>query len=365
VRGEYLLWQIRRGGAPPLVTTTRGTPGPGNFGAIGQPGTVALFQGPLDYEERSGGRVTVGYFFDRCGEFGIEGSYFMLADRTLNFAASSVGDPLSAGGPVLLARPFFNVLANRQDVELVAAPGQANGNIAVSSRSELLGAELNGIINLDQCCCSRWDLLVGFRYLRLKEDIEISENVTSINPRNPDAGAAFFVQDRFDTRNQFYGGQVGLRKTWNWRRWDLDVTGKVALGETHEVVDINGTTIITPPGGMPVAFNGGLLAQPTNIGHFSRDRFSVVPEVGVNIGYKFTDHLRGFVGYNFLYWSNVARPGDQIDLRVNPSQLPHLMGSPPVPTPGTLVGPAFPTLQSIKDRDFWAQGVNFGLEFRY
>jgi hypothetical protein len=121
------------------------------------------------------------------------------------------------------------------------------------------------------------------------------------------------------------------------------------------VSNIGGFEAVNPlPGmGTPTAFNGGLLTQAnTNIGHFARDRFSVLPEAGVNVGYQFTERLRGFVGYDFMYLSRVARPGDQIT-PINSSQIP-----PNPPGPG-------PVRVNIKDSDFWAQGVNFGLEFRY
>jgi len=103
---------------------------------------------------------------------------------------------------------------------------------------------------------------------------------------------------------------------------------------------------------------GGVLALPSNSGHFSRDRFAVVPEIDINIGYQVTDHLRAFVGYSFLYSSNVVRPGDIIDRTVNLTQLPSNLG------PGSLTGPARPMI-IVRDTEFWAQGMNFGLEFRY
>src|SRR5262249_10097273 len=131
-----------------------------------------------------------------------------------------------------------------------------------------------------------------------------------------------------------------------------------ALGTTHEEVDIHGSTVITPAGGVPVATAAGVLALPTNSGHFSRDRFSVVPELGINVGYQVTDYLRVFVGYDFLYWSNVVRPGDVIDRTVNPPQIPSVQGV------GTLTGPARPAVL-LKDTEFWAQGISFGLEFHF
>src|SRR5262249_15573982 len=101
-------------------------------------------------------------------------------------------------------------------------------------------------------------------------------------------------------------------------------------------------------------FKNGLLAQPTNSGRFSRDVFSVVPEFGINVGYQLTDYCTAYVGYNFIYWTNVVRPGDQIDFSVNPSQL---SGNP-------LIGTSRPTLVA-RNSDFWVQGVNVGLAFRY
>ena len=107
---------------------------------------------------------------------------------------------------------------------------------------------------------------------------------------------------------------------------------------------------------------GGLLAEPSNIGIRSQDRFAVIPEMGVKLGYNFTPNIKAFVGYTFMYVSNVARPGDQIDRTVNISQQPILLGTTAVNPP--LVGAArpFPLFQTT---DFWAQGVNFGLEIQY
>jgi hypothetical protein len=50
----------------------------------------------------------------------------------------------------------------------------------------------------------------------------------------------------------------------------------------------------------------------------------------------------------------VARPGDQIDVALNPLQL----------TPGPFIGPERPAFE-FRDSDFWAQGLNFGLEYTF
>jgi hypothetical protein len=353
IRTEYLLWQTKHAHIPPLVTSSPAT----SLGVIGQPGTEVLLGGSLDYEEQSGGRFTLGVWLDPCKCFGLEGSYFFLGQRTTHFTAASSGVPL-------LARPFFNTATGAEDSELVANPVIPTlpnvmplaGRIAVESSSRFQGAEANGVINLWQRC-GRWDMILGGRFLRLDENIGITEDLT-VQGTSPFAGANFMLGDHFATRNEFWGGQIGLRSEWCWRRWSLGLSAKVALGDTHERVDINGSTVITPPGGVGTSFAGGLLTQPTNIGRFSKDRFAVAPEAGLNIAYQITPRVRALVGYDFLYISNVARAADQIDRVVNPTQLPSLAGR------GTLVGPARPAVL-FKDSDFWAQGVNFGLEFRY
>jgi len=102
----------------------------------------------------------------------------------------------------------------------------------------------------------------------------------------------------------------------------------------------------------------GFLASGSNSGHFTRDVFAVVPEVGINLGWQITTQLRASVGYTFLYWSSVVRPGDQVDVGLSGTQLPTDTRF----NPGA--GPARPAVL-LRGKDFWAQGINFGLEFRY
>ncbi len=348
--GEYLLWWIKSSSLPPLVTTSPpGTPR-NSAGVLGMPGTNVLFGGSVNNEERSGGRFTVGFWFDPNQCIGLESTFFFLGDRAVSFNDTSAGLPI-------VARPFFNLTSGREDAELIAFPGVIAGNVAVSSSSRLWGSDLNLRANWWRGCCWRFDWLAGFRYLNLEESLGIRENLL-VPAGAPFGGSAILLQDQFGTHNNFYGGQLGAEIELRQRCWSLNLLGKVALGDTHQVININGSTVFAVPG-MPVSVQqGGLLALPTNIGHFSRDRFAVLPEAGVKLGYQITDHLRAFVGYSFIYLSDVARPGHQIDRVINVTQLPSQAG------PGAFVGSPrpFPTLKAT---DFWAQGVSFGLELRY
>lgn len=372
LRGEYLLWWTQGAQGPPLVTT--GAPGISPLpGALGQVGTSTVFGGSdFDDRPRSGGRFTAGFWVDPCRMVGLEASYFFLANRTDHFNATSN----ATLGSQLIARPFFDVSTGTQNAQLVAFPALANGSnmltatglgiasgdIRVSRYSRLQGADINALCGLCSGCDYWVQMLAGFRYLNLEEGIAVDET-TRVNPALPSfspffGGSTISISDRFDTRNNFYGGQVGMRGEVRRGRMFVEVQSKVALGVTNQVVDIQGSTTIASPDGTTSTFPVGFLASGSNSGRYEQNKFSVVPEVGVNAGFLVTPNLRAFVGYNFLYWSSVVRPGDQIDTNLSGTQIPT------DPRYNPAAGPYRPTA-TLNDTGFWVQGVSFGLELRY
>jgi hypothetical protein len=350
LRAEYLLWWTKDDRVPPLVTTST----PDDQGIVGRPSTRVLFGGDgLDQNPRSGGRFTAGYFLDDCGDKFFEVSGFFLGQRSARFTANSAMNPI-------LARPFFNLNGGAESSQTVASPGISTGSINVNAPSNLWGLQANLGCNLGCGCNYAVRLLGGFRYLDLDESLTITENIQGLGGAPPPfTNASISVFDRFATHNQFYGGQAGLEGRYRAGRWSLDGRFTLALGGTHQSLTIDGMETIVSPDGTVRMFRGGLLALPSNIGHFSQNRFSVVPEVGINLGYQLTDRLRAYAGYNFLYWSNVLRPGEQIDRVLDITQIPNFA------PPGTPSAGQNRPRVSFKESDFWAQGITFGLEFTY
>jgi hypothetical protein len=363
---EYLLWWSKAANSGPPLLTTSPPFGPGGVpGAV--PGSAVLLSaGDLTDSFRDGVRFGLTYWLDDCASYGFDGRVFFTGDRRNSFAASSQQFPLGLFRPFTPANPGLPPAFAEQ----VTFPGVTVGGFAANGTSNFWGAEANYRDNL--CCtCScdhtlRADLLAGFRYLHLDESLTFVENTirTSTNTMFPDEVAGTHVVNRetFATSNDFYGGQVGAAVGYRRDRLSVDLRTTVALGTTHERLDINGGQVRAIPGGPTLAFRGGLLALPSNIGEFQRDVFSVVPEIGLNVGYQVTDHIRAFVGYNFLYWSNVIRPGDQIDPVLDVTKIPRFLNPPPGAIP-----PVFPPRPAARfnDTDFWAQGVNFGVEYRW
>lgn len=355
---EYLMWWADGMDVPPLVTSSpQGTP-PNQIGVLRTGDTEILFGDDRRLRDQfNGGRLRAGLWLDGCQTWGVQGEYFGTETRHEGFQQMSNGDPN-------LARPFFNVLTGQEDAQLVAASGVIGGTVRAEVRSQLRGAGVTFrrlwacgdgcgdtmFQGLPQHYTHRLDGLIGYRWLGLNEGLHVHENLIGIQP-----AGTFLIDDHFRTRTVFNGLDFGVLYQRTRGCWTLDLLAKLAIGNNRQMVNIRGETTATPAGGPATRDTGGLLAQTSNIGTYRRDRFAVVPELGATIGYQLTPRLRGTIGYTFIYWSNVVRPGNHVDLDVNPNFLP-----PAIP-PLTPSRPRF----AFSDSDYWVQGVSFGGEYRW
>ena len=363
LRADYLMWWTNGMRLPPLVTTSpQGTP-VADAGVL--PGATILYGNNTvaDYG-RSNFRTSWGLWLDNCHVWGIEGDYFTIGQGASNYSRYSTGDPI-------LARPFYDVENITQNRELVAYPDVVEGTITVNAKDYFQSTGVALSYNL--CCCDscdpyvdscvdpclpllfccRTDLLVGYRYYKYSDSVAIREDlrVTEIGPMQ---NWLFQVDDGFRARNDFHGSEFGLRSRIYRGRWSLEVLTKIALGNTHQVVTIDGQTIVTPTAQPTQVRDGGVFAVRTNEGTYTRDTFTMIPQLGLELGYQVNDNWRAYVGYNILYWGAVIHAAEQIDLNVDPRNIP-VVQNPALPFP------AFPGKTSC----LWAQGLNLGLELRF
>jgi hypothetical protein len=367
VGAEYLLWRTDGMYVPALVTTSpAGTPR-ADAGVLGEAGTSILY-GDRDLfdENTNGARVSAGLYFDRQSALGIQGDYLWLETQTSDFFASS-----NASGTPILARPFFNLNPRnpltlvfdppaREDARLASYPGVIRGSIAVDASSQLqsVGPAFRSLLACEsfsderRTAYSRVDMITGYRYMQLDDDLRIVEDLSTLDQLPL---VSFQVYDQFNTRNQLHAIDVGANWQGGWQRFSLDLTLKAALGYARQEVDIQGGTTIAETGSSDT-YAGGVLALPSNIGLHSRDRLTVVPELGATAGFQITRNVRLTAGYTFIFWGSVLRAGDQIDREINPD----LMAPPIVPMAGA-VRPAF----AFHESTYWAQGVSAGIEGRW
>ncbi|MGD0516815.1 MAG: BBP7 family outer membrane beta-barrel protein [Thermoguttaceae bacterium] len=349
-RGEYLSWWSKSASLPPLATTSpNGTPA-AQAGILGQDGTNILFGGgDVDYGGIPGGRFTLGYWLNPCRELGIEAVYTFLSNKSADYSISS-----DSGGSPIIARPFYNVSTKDrtpgQDAILIAYPGLLTGSLNIGIASELSSVEVLVRKTFYQQCNRQADFLLGYRYGNFNEDLSIESSSIS---------RLYLVttqfSDQFSAANDFNGAELGFTTRSRYCRWTMELLAKLALGDTRSRVRIDGSSSVTNSSGSKTTYqHDGLLALPTNIGVYEQNAFSVIPELGATVGYNITCRLKATVGYTLLYWSRVVRPGDQIDTYLNSTQM---LGK-------TLSGVPFPQPNFVTT-DFWAQGINVGLEYRF
>jgi hypothetical protein len=340
IRAEYLTWWVKN--TPLPISLVTGDPNHPN---------QELLDSSRDLGTFSGFRVGLGVWFDQANNIGMETNAFALERRTRRFFASSD----DTGNPTL-AFPFTSQTPGSVGdfIMPITSPGQYAGSVLISSSLQLWGAEANGMFTLGRSSGFEWTALAGFRYLDLYEKLNISTFTADLQANS---NTLLYQSDQFNTRNQFYGGQIGTRLNWQNNAFAFDITGKVALGATHQTVDINGFSTQSGPTGPNGSFPGGFFTQPSNMGHFTANQFAVIPSVEMKFHIFLTPHVRAFIGYDFMYWNQVVRPGSQVDRNINLTQSP-IYGT------GTLSGPAYPA-PLFNRTDFWAQGMTFGFEFRF
>ena len=239
---------------------------------------------------------------------------------------------------------------------LAASPGLLEGSINVDTSTSVLAAEAYLRSGVLAGRGYNVDLIGGYHFLRLDDELSVLSNSRSIDPGGAvPVGTIIDVLDDFDARNEFHGGTVGIVSEVRHGSWTLSGLAKFSVGNMHQSVRINGYQSITAPTELPSVTPGGLLAQPTNMGTYDRDVTAWIPEFGVTAGYDVRSWLRLTVGYNILWISNVALAGDQIDRRVNPTQFG---GNP-------LIGPPLPAFTGFQETEYWLHGLTLGAVLMY
>jgi hypothetical protein len=336
---EYLMWWMQKQHFQPLLT--KGDPADAPPGAVGQPGTMAIFSDRVGPNGFSGARVSLGLWLDAQQTWGIEANYFFLGQRHLALLAGHNGDPAATS---TLNVPFFNADTGLEDAVQIGVPGIQAGNITAVTSHRFGGAEVNVLGRLFQGNNFRFSVMGGFRYLSLTESFDLSQTTTAVAPP-PGVNEGF--TDSFSTSNHFSGGQLGLEAEFAYDQWVLDLQGKFGFGSMTQRVTISGSQTTIDATGATVTAPGGLFTGASNSGEHSRTQSAFVPEFAANLGYRITPHITATVGYTYLYISHVARPSDQIDRSVN------------FAAPAT--HPAF----SFNSTSFWTQGISVGLQFRF
>jgi hypothetical protein len=369
---DYLLWQPKAFQTDyPFVTTSA----PGDLGVLGRPSTFGLCTDKnIGFGSAAGFRVWGGMAFDDA--MGIELGGFLLETRSKGstFEGNSVGFPV-------LAIPFFDNSTGAAGSYVISFPGINTGSATVEAETRSWGAEANAVYNAFGGPGGGGGLqfLCGARYYELEERLSLDTTSTTFGVPPASAGGTFFpggggifagtdfsgsapftvtTTDQIRTFNEFYGAQVGFRGDACWGKWTLGVMGKAAAGIVRQKVELLGESTLTGAG-VASTQPGGILNGQADLCKVRKDRFAILPEGNVNLGYNVTSNFRINVGYNFLYINRVVRPHS-----ITTPQNLNLNQVPTSPTFGT-AAPGAPQRDLFNDTDFYLHGFNFGFQLSF
>jgi hypothetical protein len=341
---------------------------------------------------QSGFKLSAGFFGDADRRFGMETSGFLLERKQHDQSTAS-----GTAGIQTLARPFIdsgNLFSPASAI--VANPNFASATASVVARSRTWGAGADAVVNLfrsEPGDARQWsvDFLLGYRFIELEEELLVSsrsvlnvpDTVTQLLLPGPFgtqipngivtratpvtfAGitvfspAAIEVRDSVRVFNRFNGGNIGLRVERRTGAFEFTALGKVALGNMNERIDIVGASgVLDLTRGVLGTAVGGVLANASNVGSYHSDRFAVATEGTFTAGIHVTEGIILNMGYNILYLTRVARPGDQLSPVVNSASVPLS------PNYGSVVVRPTAPPQLFTQDDFWLMGANLGVTFRY
>lgn len=337
-RGEYLLMWISNDSLPRILVVGGGPP-PG--GAV--PGAADLPQlffpsRSIDFGSYSAGRISVGGWLDCCRTCGVEANGIFFG-RSASQTSTTITQ-LHTVLPVPQPPPPPPIGGGEEVTGALFLPNQLPGlrapldvlqinTLSVRSTSRPWGMDFNGVMNLGRSGGLEINLLAGFRYFDLLENLDAVET-ERFDPDIINAGTAGYGI-HLGARNQFYGGQIGGRVHCESSKLSADLTALVALGSTHQVLNATES-------------QSALGSSASQSFRFRGDDFAVLPVVQLRAGYAVTNCLRATVGYEMLYWSSVIRPGRELEGLLNTED---------------------PSSFNLRRTDLFVHGVSFGLEMRW
>ena len=382
-RVEYLLWDVKDVGLPPLEATiparfivtpfrrTIATDGTITDVPLASQNVDALIHisptvpgaAGLDQTERSGGRVTLGYMIDPLCETTVSFSYFRLENWSVDFAAAGTT-------PLEVSTNFVNEIVTLQpdgpptvETDPIEFSMTSDATALGSLKTRFWGAELYGQRRLMRLFGAVIYVGGGLRYVDLNEDLTLSQAVELTVTPNPGALGTVVLEtdpttvvfsEVVSTENRFIGLEVGTTVEYRKCGFFVSGTAKVAVGGNRQEVLLaeNATGNLPQGDGAVIA-----LVLPQNIGEHSRTRLSAVPELTALIGYEFGPQFRAFVGVNLIYLTNAVRPGNVFTSTGVSTNVMFRDAE----------ASASQTRSSFLwgDEDFWARGLLVGGEFRY
>lgn len=343
-----LLWFSGNRNAPALVARNPNVGGLPNI--AGDTQVLAGGDQAIGDEMMVGYRAGFGMWLDDSKELGVGGRAFGLFNR-------GNSQTYAFDGVQSIGIPFFDTsfgIPNSYVVGIDAGQiGTLDGSITIADKLQFFGSELYLRRSLIRSGNNRIDLVGGYLYSHLQDSLTVSSTFTDFLTNNLRLdGTVETRTDRFSGTNEFHGGNIGTLSEFSRGKWNLQAGTKFGLGNMHQTVRASGTrTVVIPnPVNTTTTTQQGLFAQTSNSGNQARNSFAFIPQIDLTMGYALRRNMRAEVGYSFLYFSDVAMAGNQIDTNLDQANFAN--------------NPVAPSRRFVTD-SYMIHGLNLGLNWSF
>lgn len=344
VQLEGLVWWSNSSSLPVLATTNPAGTAVGDAGLLSNATTTSVFTQNAFTEAAPGYRFQIDH--DLPGYGGISFEFLQLGTVSENRFASSDQFPI-------LARPFIEASTASDSASVLAFPGLGAGSIQFEMESRFRTAAVHYYqLAIEESSESAEDQFtarfqMGPRIASLREDFWSQDHSFDLINNSSQQRT-----DSLNVENLFVGGEVGLLLNRQYRRVDLSAGLSVAVGANRQKFQSGGSSVLTEFTGQTVPTDSGWLTSSVSSGGRNRHRFSVIPSAEFGVGFELARGWKLSVGYDVMLWTNALRVTDQIS-----TQLDTRNGAGP--------GDAIRPFQNLKEDNFLAHGVSFGIERRW
>jgi Putative beta barrel porin-7 (BBP7) len=314
----------------------------------------------LEGLDRVGGRITLGMFLDSARDWSAEVSYFQLETKGTQYTgiagAQNVQFQTGLNDLVTTVTPGTNVTppVSNNVLTPVIFSADFNARIEGASSSKFWGIEANVNNRYFTVGQTKVSGIYGLRYLDLTIDQTLLQILTVGDDRYivDDAGnqtiSTTILAGEYQAHNQFYAAQVGLRFDSDFGRFFFNGFGKFAFGAMQQTLLTNeavvNSDIVIPDNVYP----------SSTVTRETRTRLAFALEGNLSAGFHITENMSIFAGYNVIVMTRVAQMAGNGAPTSGPGTI--TIGTPEKPIPVTNI---------FTEGRYYAQGLNFGLEFRY
>ena len=197
-------------------------------------------------------------------------------------------------------------------------------------------------------------MTAGYRNYDLSDDLTIQENLVTLISQ-VQTGTQINIVDSFRTRNFFNGAELGLVGNYYSGRWSLPMLGPACHGRRtpRSYTSTARRTSYRPAGQSYLTVAACWPCKPTSATTPATSSSSF-PSWAWKSAISSPNACAASWATTFLYWGQVVRAGDQINLNIDTRNIPPVQQ-------GAGPQPSF----AFNTTSFWAQGIRLGAELRF